>query len=37
MAAELGAAGGRAAGATKAVASRANGQKGGRPRRQANG
>ena len=37
MAAELGAAGGRASGPAKAAAARENGHKGGRPRRQANG
>jgi hypothetical protein len=37
MAAELGAAGGRASTAAKAAAARENGRKGGRPRRSANG
>lgn len=37
MAAELGAAGGRASSAAKVAAARENGRKGGRPRRSANG
>jgi len=37
MAAELGAAGGKASTAAKVAAARENGRKGGRPRRSANG